>query len=201
MPKAQNEATNQSVRGVLALHGPHGGVGRYPDSITSILPTYNIQCRYHLLNLTNQLTSQRLHCHQPFLCLRSLNAAGLANTWLPLKSIAVPGPPRQGLKALQGHITSVQPATTANTTSSEIAVTHAALLLGMIALAYIPKIQDATAVSRVGKTGKAKRRIHLERVFGSALQGLVITSLTGRMERLMRTRRCCLISTIFIPTC
>jgi hypothetical protein len=79
--------------GVFALHGPHGGVGRYPDSITSILRAHNIQCRYHLLNLTNQLTSRRLHYHQPFLCLRSLNAAGLANTWVPLKSIAVPGPP------------------------------------------------------------------------------------------------------------
>jgi hypothetical protein len=57
----------------------------------------------------------------------------------------------------------------ANTTSFETAVTHATLLLRMTALAYIPKIQDATAVSRVGKTGKAKRRIRLERGFGSAL--------------------------------
>jgi hypothetical protein len=44
----------------------------------------------------------------------------------------------------------------ANATSSETAVTHVALLLGMTALAYIPKIQDATAVSRVGKTRKQK---------------------------------------------
>ena len=27
MPKAQNEATNQSGAEVLASHGPHGGVG------------------------------------------------------------------------------------------------------------------------------------------------------------------------------
>jgi hypothetical protein len=73
--------------------------------------------------------------------------------------------------------------------------------LGMMALAYIQEIQDATADSRVGKTGKVEKRIRLERGFGSALQGLAITSLTGRMECLMRTRRCCLILMLFIPIC
>ena len=77
-------------------------------------------------------TSRRLHCHQPFLYLNSLNAAGLANIWLPLKSIALPGPPRQGLKALHCHTTFAQPATTTNTTPSETAGIHVALLTSIL---------------------------------------------------------------------
>jgi hypothetical protein len=85
--------------------------------------------------------------------------------------------------------------------SSEIAVILAASLLGMIASVYIHKTPDATAGSRVGRIGKVRKAAwnNLERGFGSALQEPMITSQTGRMEFLMRTRGSLMVLMIFIP--
>jgi hypothetical protein len=87
--------------------------------------------------------------------------------------------------------------------SSEIAVILAASLLGMTASVYIHKTPDATVGSRVERIGKVKKPVgkQLERGFGSALQEPVITSQTGRMEFLMRTRGSLMILMIFIPIC
>jgi hypothetical protein len=73
----------------------------------------------------------------------------------------------------------------------------------MTVLAYIQKILDATAGFRVGRTGKVKKpgQNYLEMGFGSALQELVITSLTRRMECLMKARGCWMILMNFILIC